>query len=263
MPAQTLRIAQLTDLHLFATPEQTLLNLRTAESLQMVLAAIRQLTPPPELLLLTGDISQDESPEAYELLQDLLCPLAIPTYWLPGNHDCLLVMQQVLKRSPFQAQTSTSVQGWQLLLLNSTIPGKVYGELSSSELQWLESELEANNKPTLVALHHPPFPIDSDWMDQIILHNAASLFEILDRYSQVKIVLFGHIHQEYELIRNSVYYLGTPSTCVQFLPKSTAFALDKTRPGFRLFDLHPNGSWDTQVIRIKVPHQQDLTLNGY
>jgi Icc protein len=263
MPIAPLHVAQLTDLHLFASPDQQLLNLTTSESFQAVLSAVKQLNPFPDLLLLTGDISQDESPESYKYLQDLLCPLRIPTYWLPGNHDRLPIMQQVLTRTPFSGEKSFTVQGWRFVLLNSALPGQVHGELHLSELEWLEETLQQSTDPTLVAVHHPPLPINSDWMDQILLHNADDLLAVLDRYSQVKVVLFGHIHQEFDYQRNGVRYLGTPSTCIQFLPESAKFALDETRPGFRLLKLYPDGSWHTQVERVIYNHILDLTATGY
>lgn len=40
-----------------------------------------------DLLLLTGDLSQDESMHSYLKLRELIEGLLIPTYWIQGNHD--------------------------------------------------------------------------------------------------------------------------------------------------------------------------------
>ncbi|NJL39587.1 MAG: 3',5'-cyclic-AMP phosphodiesterase [Leptolyngbyaceae cyanobacterium SM1_4_3] len=259
-----LLVAQLTDTHLFADESQELLGLATAKSLSVVLDYLQKLQPQPDLLLLTGDLSQDETAESYHRLHHAVLPLKIPAYWLPGNHDALSVMEQVLCTAPISAEKAFQQGGWNFVLLNSATPGRVDGQLSPQSLNWLEQQLQANSQsPTLLALHHPPFPIGSDWMDGINLQNSAALFAVTDRYPQVKLVLFGHIHQEFDSWRRNVRYLGTPSTCVQFKPKSTNFALDQLKPGFRLLYLYPDGSYNTQVERVGCVHQLDCAATGY
>lgn len=259
-----LQVVQVSDTHLFADESQELLGLRTADSLQVVLDQIRRLQPKPDLMLLTGDLSQDETPESYQFLQRLLHPLDLPTYWLPGNHDRLSVMEQALSDAPMSSQKSFAAGGWNFILLNSTMPGKVYGQLSPGSLAWLEHQLQQlNPQPTVIGLHHPPFPVESDWVDQLSLRNAEAFFEVIDRYPQVQLVLFGHIHQEFDHQRNGVRYLGTPSTCVQFKPKSSQFALDEQQPGFRRLSLYPDGSYTTQVERVIIRYQLDMAAAGY
>ncbi|MBD2054656.1 3',5'-cyclic-AMP phosphodiesterase [Oculatella sp. FACHB-28] len=263
LPPSPLLIAQITDTHLFAGKSQELLGLPTAKSLNAVLSCLQKLQPQPDLLLLTGDLSQDETVESYYCLYQFLLPLKIPVYWLPGNHDVPSVMEQVLNTAPISAEKTFQRGGWNFVLLNSAVSGRVDGKLSSQSLNWLEQQLQANPHPTLLALHHPPFPIGSNWIDEINLQNSADLFAVLDRYSQVKLVLFGHIHQEFDHWRHSVRYLGTPSTCVQFKPNSANFALDQLKPGFRLLYLDPDGNYSTRVERIDCVNQLDFAATGY
>jgi Icc protein len=258
-----LRVVQLSDTHLFAHAEQALLGLPTDRSLQGVLKQIQQLQPRPDLLLLTGDLSQDETPASYQRLQSLISPLNISTYWIPGNHDQPAIMQPILATAPFSAHKQFVQGGWNFLLVNSAVPNCVHGELSAETLAWLEEQLQTIDRPTLVALHHPPVPIASDWMDRINLKNASALLAILDRYPQVKLVLFGHIHQEFDQHYRGVRYLGAPSTCVQFKPNSHNFAVDELKPGFRLLTLYPDGSATTQVERIHECPPLDLAATGY
>lgn len=247
-----LLVAQITDTHLFADPNQEWKGTLTAKTLRSVLELIEQLQPQPDLLLLTGDLSQDETPESYQQLQTLVSSLSIPSYWIAGNHDRLPLMEQNLTEKPFFADKSFQVGGWQFILLNSAIPGCVHGELSPQSLEWLEHQLQqANNCPTLISLHHPPFCVNSAWMDDIGLHHAEELLDILDRNPQVRLVVFGHIHQEFAHDRQGVRYLGTPSTCIQFTPNSPKIALDSLPPGFRLFELYPDGRWETKVERVE------------
>ncbi len=244
-------VAQITDTHLFATDEQQMLGLTTYDSFQAVVAHLRQLQPKPHILLLTGDISQDETNESYQRLKEIISPLEIPAYWIPGNHDDLPLMQQVLNQPPIFADKSFTVGEWHFLLLSSWVPGKVYGKLSGASLEWLEQQLQLiGDKPTSIALHHPPCAIASEWMDRIKLQNPEEFFAIIDRYPQVKLVLFGHIHQAFEARRHGVHYLGSPSTCVQFKPESVEFALDSIQPGFRLLTLNSDGTFETKIERV-------------
>ncbi|MER3435096.1 MAG: 3',5'-cyclic-AMP phosphodiesterase [Leptolyngbya sp. ERB_1_1] len=262
MISSQFRIAQITDLHLFAESDQCLLGMPTLRSLNAVIEQIQQLSPKPDILLLTGDLSQDGTIKSYQRLQALLSPLKIPTYWLPGNHDCIEAMERSLTQ--FYPDKAFERGGWRFLLLSSQDPGYVHGRLSAEGLTWLDQQLVQNpNIPTLVSLHHPPFAVNSIWLDTSSLQNNAELLEILDRASQVKLVVFGHIHQEFQRQRGNVTFLGTPSTCIQFARESDEFALGQETPGFRLIQLYQDGTWESQVKRVQFNYSLDLAATGY
>lgn len=244
-----LLVAQITDTHLYAEVEQELMGVATNDTLQAVLARLSQLPTKPDTLLLTGDLSQDESCKSYQRLQDLLAPLEIPTYWIPGNHDRLENMQQALKH-PVAADKYFTAGGWHFLLLDSQSPGCVHGKLAQESLEWLEQKLQQiGDRPTLIALHHPPCLIGSDWLDKINLRNSEDFFAVTDRYPHIKLVVFGHIHQEFDGMRRGVRYLGSPSTCAQFKPTSEGFSIEGVQPGFRLLTLMPDGTYETRIER--------------
>lgn len=242
-------IAQITDTHLFADSDQALKGVVTARSLQAVIQRVQQIQP--DILLLTGDLSQDETLASYEHLRQTIAPLDIPTYWIPGNHDRPDLMTSILSNAPFRGEKTLQQGGWRGILLNSRVEGKAGGELSLESLQKLDEALwHYPELPAFVALHHPVFDIGSAWMREIGLGNAADLLAVIDRHPQVKLVLFGHIHQPFEQQRQGVTYLGTPSTCVQFKPHSEAFAIDDQMPGFRILRLGLDRSFETFVERV-------------
>jgi 3',5'-cyclic-AMP phosphodiesterase len=262
--ASGLRVLQLTDTHLFAAEEQALMGIATRASLLPIVEQIAQIQPSPDLLLLTGDLSQDGSPESYKQIIELLSPLNLPIYWLPGNHDCVEVMAQSLTVPPFMNDKSFVKAGWQFLLLNSQLPGEVPGYLNTATLNWLKFKLDANELPTTIAFHHPPLTLNTEWLDSSALQNSNDLFQILDRHPQVKLVLFGHIHQEVQQERSGITYLGCPSTCFQFARDHQTFTLDVDRfPGFRILDLAPDGSWRTRVHRVDCQMKPMVNSRGY
>lgn len=260
-----LLIAQISDLHLFADERQDLLGWNTWESLEVILQRLMSCNPLPEMILLTGDLSQDETEGAYRRVIQRLAPLGIPTYWLPGNHDHVPTMERVLNEPPIYADKIIERGGWKFLLLNTNVPGQVHGVLTGASLQWLKTQLSQTptDQPTLIALHHPPFLVGSPWLDKSGLQNTAAFLEIIDRFPQVRLVLFGHIHQEFEHRRQAVTYLSTPSTCIQFMPKSTNFALDDARPGFRMLKLYRDGQFETMIHRVSFRQQLDFAAQGY
>ena len=92
----------------------------------------------PDLVLVTGDLCQDESWGGYvrlrrALSQHVRCPVAL----LPGNHDHPLFLNAVLGRMWETAPADLLVQGVRVLLLSSHRVGSAAGELGSLQLRWL------------------------------------------------------------------------------------------------------------------------------
>lgn len=258
----SIRIIQFTDTHLFGNPEGRLMGADTNRSFLAVWERIRNAKNKPETILVTGDLTQDDSLESYQWLTEQLNQETIPYYWLCGNHDHTSLMQQAC---PDAMQKRVQLGNWQIILLNTQVPGKIPGYLEASELELLERYLSDNPElHTLVALHHPPYDVNSQWLDKIHLQNADELFQVLSGHNNVRAVLNGHIHQESDRLINGIRCLATPSTCVQFKPESDDFQLDETAPGYRELELQPDGSINTQVIRLdNYRLELDLTSNGY
>jgi len=253
MVSDSLLVAQLTDTHLFADEASAMMGVQTVKTFQSVVKKVKELPRKPDILLLTGDLTQDETPASYERLRQAVSALGIPTYWIPGNHDILSTMQPILQGTVFSPERAFQAGGWNVVLLDSVIPQHTAGKLSNTELAFLDQQLQAfPQMPSMVVLHHPPCLINSPWMDEIGLQNAEAFYEVLGRHPQVKIVLFGHIHQAFEGDRQGIHYLGSPSACVQFKPRSTTCTIDETLPGFRLLELFPDGRFTTTIERVSL-----------
>ena len=204
---------------------------------------------PPDAIVATGDLVQDETRAGYERFRDALADWGPPIYCLPGNHDAPETMAAVLADPPFQVGGTARHDNWSLILLNSHFPGDDGGRLSRSELQFLEQSL-ANDpaEHALICVHHQPVPMGSRWLDGVGLRNADELLDVVDRFTHVRGILWGHVHQASDRHRKSVRLMSTPSTCSQFLPNSDDFALDKRPPGFRWLELRASGTIDTEVV---------------
>jgi len=261
----TIRVLQITDTHLFADANGCLLGLNTDRSLQSVLAAVSDRAPPSHLVLATGDLAHDGTAGAYRRFFAHMNGIGLPVYCLPGNHDETRVLQQAkdMGRCCFVEQAFHA--DWHFIFLDSTVPGSEGAHLSKPTLDMLERHLRAApDTHTLVCLHHQPVPMGSRWLDTMAVDNPQALFAIIDRHPQVRGILWGHVHQELSTWHGEVLLMSSPSTCIQFLPNSSRFAVDMTAPGYRWLELHPDGRIDTGIERISaIPGNIDLAASGY
>lgn len=260
-----LRVVQLSDFHLFADPESKLLGLPTQQSFECVLELVRKEQPNMDLILATGDLSQDASAASYVRAVEHLHAFEVPVYWLEGNHDKPAPLVQALEGQLECLSPCVKSHGnWSFILLDSSIPGDVPGELFHNDLLFLEQALAAHQEQhVMVCLHHHPTPIGCHWLDEQQVNNADAFFALLDQYPNVRAVVWGHVHQEFESERNGVKLYAVPSTCIQFKPHCERFTLDTLSPGYRWFDLYPDGRITTVVSRVDTVFSVDINSGGY
>lgn len=247
-------VLQITDPHLSKDDSGRLLGMRTQHGLETVVARIQKNAPNCDLLLATGDIAQEPVKQAYSNFLNIVDLIKAPLRWIPGNHDQPSEMAGAANERNLGETASQPVYllgKWVIVLLNSRVEGKIYGRLDQSQLALLNATLEAHkDKHALVCLHHHLIPMNSQWLDQHDVKNSAEVIDILKTHTQVKAVVCGHVHQEYDQVHDGIRYLATPSTCVQFTPASDHFGVDDNGPGYRELTLHDNGHLTTQVVRI-------------
>jgi len=263
---EIIRLVQLTDTHLSESPGGTLLGMDTDHSLQAVIDLVKSDNRNPDILLITGDISDHGSVPAYNRMAAYSRQLTDTSFWLPGNHDSAEDMFSAdLPQSCYS--TDIRVGSWQILMLNSQVPGEVGGELGAQQLSFLADALQQGENEglnTLICLHHQPVTIGCAWLDEQMVADADEFFAVIDRYSCVRGVLWGHIHQQVERQRNAAMLMASPSTCVQFAPGCERFKADDLPPGYRWLNLHADGAIDTGVSRVEgVQFTVDLDSKGY
>jgi Icc protein len=262
---EVLRLIQVTDTHLFADPQGRLMGVNTEQTLAGLLTRIRDDGERPDAVLATGDLAQDGSAEAYRRVATQLAGLEAPVYWLPGNHDCPDTMRKHFAGSWIMAEHAFRARGWQAILLDSAVAGEIGGHLGRGELERLEDRLSAHpDDHALVCLHHHPVVVGTGWLDCLGLDNPEDFFEVVDRYPQVRAVLWGHVHQAFDATRRGVRLMATPSTCFQFLPGSREFAVDSGPPAYRWLELSPGGEIRTEVRHVEgLDTGLDASATGY
>jgi Icc protein len=266
-PAQAVDVRPITDPQLGVEPNTPLLSMDTDDSLLAVLDLAGKVLPAPDLMLATGDLSDQGALNAYFRLRDYTRSVCQHQFWLLGNHDHAETLRQATDDNKDLIRNDIRVGAWQIVMLNSQIPGQVGGRLGPRQLALLEEALQAGADAglnTLVCLHHQPEPVGSAWIDSQAVVDADEMFAVIEQYPNAKAVLWGHVHQEVDYLRKSVRMLATPSTCIQFARHSDDFKVDDLPPGFRHLQLLPDGSINTQVYRVTDrSFTVDLGSSGY
>ena len=234
------RIVQISDCHLPANPEQTYRGINPRHHLEALIPKVKALKP--DLLLATGDLSEDGSRASYQVLQEIFMPLGIPVLALPGNHDDPQLLADAFPGSPVDSIEASGHGPWQIIRLNSCLPGKPEGQLGENVLGELEAFLANHEQcPCLIALHHQPITVSSPWIDKYKLMEADNFLQLIDHHPNVKAIAWGHVHQVFEADRHGIAMLGSPSSAINGLPGTQKFTPDLLGPACRWLSLKTDG----------------------
>ena len=202
-------------------------------------------------MLVTGDLIQDDSAEAYDRFREFLLPLNMRVHCVPGNHDIRAHMQKICRVPPFSYCAYEEIGDWLLIGLDSCVKDNAGGRLSKGELQRLsETIAESSAKYVMVCLHHPPVAMGSAWLDTVGLANGEEFLERMQSGRRVRLAVFGHVHQAYDAEHDGIRIMATPSTCRQFKPRSDNFAVDERPPAYRRITLAGDGSFETDLVWV-------------
>jgi 3',5'-cyclic AMP phosphodiesterase CpdA len=196
-------ICQLTDMHLCREGEAAYRVVETNTLTERAFRAVAALRPHVDVLLLTGDLTFDgQDAEYQELMMLLRRHIECPVFVIPGNHDRRVPLREQLadlpgvRSHPHFIQYAVEDYPVRIVMLDTLVPGADHGELCAERLTWLDATLAAQpGKPTLIAMHHPPFAGGIGYMDRINLRNAAEFKAVIARHPQVERIVCGHVHR--------------------------------------------------------------------
>jgi len=239
-----LLIAQISDLHIKRPGVLAYGQIDTASALTRCVATLNAFRPRPELVVISGDLADTPVAEEYEHLNRLLAPLEIGFAAVPGNHDSRELMRAALPKGGYAQSTGPlnslhAVGPLDLVLLDSSVPGKPHGELEAPTLAWLDATLAlSSTRPALIFLHHPPFVTGIHHMDVQNLRNAGALTNVLRRHPRARLVAAGHVHRA-----ALTQFFGVPATICPAPNHAVALDLeDSLPPSFKVeppaFHLH-------------------------
>jgi len=218
--AKPVLLAQLSDLHIGAHEN----GVDPVPHLEAVVEAVRSLPNPVDAVLVSGDLTHDGGQSEFQLVRQLLERLDAPLHVLAGNHD-----DRALVRDNFglpgagdePVNYSVDVGELRLVVLDSNVPGQDPGRYDSEQLRWLDAELAAQpDRPTLLAVHHPPLATGVREWDGINLEpgQREALAEVVARHPQLRAIVGGHLHRIAASSLAGCPVISAPSTYLQAKP---------------------------------------------
>jgi 3',5'-cyclic AMP phosphodiesterase CpdA len=219
-------IAQLSDTHVVRAGVRARLGRDPGEYLEEAIAFVNGLVPAPDVVLVTGDLVNRGGVEEYRRWLALIGKLAVPVYVVPGNHDRVRTLREIVPASYYPGanggRLNYAIEQYPLRLVavDSAQPGRAGGALDAATLAWLGAALAAEpDRPTLIFMHHPPFHTGVRFADILGFRNLRDFQAIVARHPAVVRIISGHIHCERRTRIGNAEASSAVSTALQFVPE--------------------------------------------
>ncbi|MEP7302432.1 MAG: phosphodiesterase [Caldimonas sp.] len=246
-------LVQLSDTHIRRPGQLAYRRVDTAAFLAQAVAAVLALPQAPAAVVVTGDLTDFGRPAEYAHLRALLAPLACPLYLLPGNHDDRAELRRAFPEHDWLRTSgdaflhyAVDLGGLRLVAIDTSVAKAPHGELGAAQLAWLDAALaEDRSTPTVVAMHHPPFPTFIGHMDEIGLQQGGrGLAAVIARHPQVERIVCGHLHRSIQTRFAGTIAMTAPSTAHAVsldLASDAASTFEMQPPGFLVHAWSPTG----------------------
>lgn len=234
-------ILQLSDMHFVAAAGELVYGADPDAQFEATLAACAdQVTGGVDLVLLTGDLTDDRSPAAYERLAGRVEQLGWPVIAFAGNHDDA----DVLARH-FATPQVHDLGDWQVLCLDTARPGQVHGTV---DVAAAATALGGLGEQVLVAMHHPP--VSPSTRRTFSLDHDEEFLALIAASPQVKGIIAGHLHQPFvRTLPGGAPLWGCPSTLVGAIHEGDSYRNGEgTVTGAQLIELSADGTATSRLI---------------
>jgi 3',5'-cyclic-AMP phosphodiesterase len=195
-------LIQISDLHIEEDGVESRYGLDTITLLDRALDRVEASGVRADALLFTGDLTERGTAVEYRKLRAAVDPVAarlgVPVVYAMGNHDDRATLREVLLNdesgSAEPVYQVIRLDGLRIVVLDSSVPGRAFGELGDEQLARLRIELaEPAPDGTVLILHHPPLPSVVPIAGAIELLDPQRLGAAIAG-TDVRIVLSGHTH---------------------------------------------------------------------
>jgi len=208
-------IAQMTDIHIGFAPDERpeeYNRVRFRATLKRLLEAPNR----PDLLVLSGDITDNGDLDSFEKTAALLAECPFPVWPMVGNHDtreALVVAFPQVRLDGGFLHYALEQDGLKVLLLDTFEAGRHGGAFCEARAEWLTAELDAApGTPTLIFMHHPPVVSGIDWMDPAPDEGWIQRFgAAVEGRRQILAIHCGHLHRPLRTTFRGIPLGVTPS----------------------------------------------------
>jgi 3',5'-cyclic-AMP phosphodiesterase len=244
-------LCQISDPHVVEAGTLAYGKVDTPGHLERCVRKVLALPRRPDVIVATGDLTDNATADQYGLLAEILAPLDMPLFLAVGNHDDRDVLRAAFPKHDYLLGEDGFVQyvvddfAVRLVVLDTLIPGKPGGKLCERRLAWLDRTLAASERPTVIAQHHPPFATGLSFMDRMSLVDPAAEAAVISKYPYVERVIAGHHHR--------TSYTRFAGTIASICPSTAQQLMLDLVPGADIrFTFEPSGFqlhlWDGRQI---------------
>ncbi len=228
-----MKILQVTDTHLVEAGK-TIYGIDPRARLAACVADINARHADADFCVVSGDLTDSGSPEAYALLKSVLGELTMPVHLIPGNHDRREALLEAFPETPRDpdgfVQYALETPAGRFLFLDTVVPGEHAGRYCERRCAWLAGQLDtAQARPVYIFMHHPPLEIGLPSMDRMALASPEGLIRTLEPYTNVRHIFFGHVHRPvsgswrgipFSALRGTAHQVALDLETVSPVPKS-------------------------------------------
>jgi len=225
--------AQITDLHITTLDDPYKSKERNDARLRDVLTTIYNLKPRPVAIIASGDLVDRGEAREYVEFRNLISDFReIPIYAGMGNHDLRAPFREIFPdRSQvyYEVDQNGFIQyevdfGDIRLVMIDTLDEydngtqhRESGAFCNKRANWLKKTLSRHsNKPTMLALHHPPIRSGIYWMDAREKYDwQKRLGDAVKNRKQVRTMMCGHLHRAYHSSFANQIVSASPATSIQ------------------------------------------------
>jgi hypothetical protein len=260
---------QLSDTHVgFSGPP----NPTGAAAFERAVAMVNALSPRPDLILFTGDLTHDsetpgEPAVRMRRFKEIAARLQVTEqHAVPGEHDAGLDGGALFRE--FFGETSSAFDHKGVHFIGLDNVSRARPEVGPAQLAWLKQDLARfpRTAPIVLFTHRPLFDLKPEW--EWFTRDGDAVMKLLEPYENVT-VLYGHIHREDAHQVGPVRHLAARSLVFAFpdpalVADKKPIPFDATRPvrnlGLRVVRAGPGKAPQPAALAID---EVELTLREH
>ncbi len=204
-------IAHITDFHVGRIIQTSTSPIDLHDKMLNAIAHLRGLKPQPDLIMLTGDLSNHGNEADYIRVRETLDTLNVPIYIIPGNHDRRDRLRRIFPDHDYWTDEKFlhyTIEEYPLriIALDTLLEGSHEGMMDQERLDWLEARLQEDGRKTAVFMHHPPFKTGLYYPDTLMCRNGDAFGDVIARYPHIQAIICGHVHRDV-----TTFWRGVPA----------------------------------------------------
>ncbi len=216
-------IAQISDTHLLCPLKagETDIVKQRINNLERCVDSINHLDPQPDIIIHTGDVTQNGTVEEYKIANSILKKLKQRVFFTAGNRDNRTNLRKIFAQYVSEKIDneffiySIGLKCFKLISMDTHCSYSKKGESTFTKLKLLKKELShSNSLPTAIFMHHPPYNVSENEFERIeyVDLKRVKIFEhILKSNSNIVALFCGHIHKNFASNINHIKTFTMPS----------------------------------------------------